>query len=106
MAVENHAHEGTSDRGKSCRLYVLTFRAVAAFLTPAASRPGKTTIRSRLPRRCPMPSRAALVCFTFLIGIAAWAADKRPAYFTCPVSKLEIIEGTLPLPRYGNLGVP
>jgi hypothetical protein len=49
-----------------------------------------------------MPSRAAIVFFTFLIGVAMWAADPPVRYVTCPVSKLEIIEGTLPLPKYGN----
>src|SRR5260221_14707377 len=49
-----------------------------------------------------MSSRAAIVCLTLLIGIATWAADPPVRYLTCPVSQLEIIEGTLPLPKYNQ----
>ncbi len=52
-----------------------------------------------------MSSRAALIAWASLIGVVALAADRRSPCFTCPVSKLVITEGTLPSPRYGNLGV-
>jgi hypothetical protein len=49
-----------------------------------------------------MRSRTALVFFVFSVGIATWAAGPLVRYYTCPVSALEIIDGTLPLPKYGN----
>lgn len=49
-----------------------------------------------------MSVRALIVTMAMLIGLVSWADDPPVRHFTCPVSKLEIIEGTLPLPKYGN----
>ncbi len=51
-----------------------------------------------------MSSRAAVLVLALMIGVSTWAATSQTQYLTCPVSKLEIIEGELPPPQYGNLG--
>lgn len=46
--------------------------------------------------------RSIIAGLLVVCGISLSATDSQPRYFTCPVSRLEILEGTLPLPRYGN----
>src|SRR5262245_2517408 len=46
--------------------------------------------------------RPIIASLLVVCGISLWATDSQPRYLTCPVSRLEILEGTLPQPRYGN----